>query len=291
MRIAPITITMRRRLAGEPVDQFRSDRAGHLHELARKATRWAADHEQALRDADPEMPKALHDRACDNWRGMLAIADLARWEWPEMARIAAQTLSMQGSEQDDQSRGVMLLADIHHVFGDKARRGGADSDRISSTDLVDALVALTDRPWATWSRGKPISAAAVARRLKDFSIFPNTIKLANRKQPNGYKRSQFDDAFARYLSQPPGSPVQGSPSSPTPANPGTFGQFQSSPQGASGEVSEPAQALEKQGVGEDGELSNPKTVKSEDDDDSDDLTREIFEQIMRRARRDDEVDA
>ena len=73
---------MRRRLASEQVDRFRSDRAGHLHELARKAARWAADHEQALRDADPEMPKALHDRACDNWRGMLAIADLARWEWP-----------------------------------------------------------------------------------------------------------------------------------------------------------------------------------------------------------------
>ena len=286
-----ITITMRRRLAGEPVDQFRSDRAGHLHELARKATRWASDHEQALRDADPEMAKALHDRACDNWRGMLAIADLARWDWPQMARIAAQTLSMQGSEQDDQSRGAMLLADIHHVFGDKARRGGADSDRISSTDLVDALVALSDRPWATWSRGKPISAAAIARRLKDFSIFPNTIKLANRRQPNGYKRSQFDDAFARYLSQPPGSPVQGSRSSPTSANPGSSGQFQSSPRGASGEVSEPAQALEKQGVGEDGELSNPKTVKSEDDDDSDDLTREVFEQIMRQARHNDDVNA
>ena len=102
----------------------------------------------------------------------------------------------------------------------------ADSDRISSTGLVNALVALTDRPWATWSRGKPISAAAVARLLKDFSIFPNTIKLSNRKQPNGYKRSQFDDAFARYLSQPPRFPGCKVPHPPQPQQirglPGNF---------------------------------------------------------------------
>ena len=56
-----------------------------------------------------------------------------------------------------------------------------------------------DRPWGTWSRGKAITAAAVARRLKNFHVIPNTIKLSDGKQPNGYKRSQFDDAFARYL--------------------------------------------------------------------------------------------
>jgi hypothetical protein len=104
-----ITITMRRRLTSEPVDRFRSDRADHLHELARKAARCAADHEQGLCDADPDMPGALRDRACDNWRRLLAIADLARWDWPQVARIAAQSLSLQGSAQDDQSRGVPAL--------------------------------------------------------------------------------------------------------------------------------------------------------------------------------------
>jgi Protein of unknown function (DUF3631) len=58
---------------------------------------------------------------------------------------------------------------------------------------------LTDRPWATWSRGKPVTAVAVARLLKGFGIVPNTIKLSDGKQPNGYRRSQFDDAFRRYV--------------------------------------------------------------------------------------------
>jgi putative DNA primase/helicase len=273
-----ITITMRRRLTSEPVDRFRSDRAGHLHELARKAARWVADHEHALCDAEPDMPEALHDRACDNWRPLLAIADLAGGDWPEMARAAAQTLSTQGSEQDDQSRSVMLLADIRRVFDDRQKKGGKDADRVSSTGLVADLVALVDRPWSTWSKGKSITSTAVARLLKDFAIFPNTIKLSDGKQPNGYKRSQFDDAFARYLPQPPGSPVQSSPSSPTPANPGASGQFQGSPLGASGEVSEPAQSPEKQGVGEDGELSSPQTGSLDESGDTKELIDDNFDQ-------------
>jgi hypothetical protein len=91
-----ITIAMRRRLASESIVPFRSDRAGHLHELASKAARWVADHEYALRDADPDTPEALHDRACDNWRPLLAIADLAGGDWPQKVRSAAQTLSTQG---------------------------------------------------------------------------------------------------------------------------------------------------------------------------------------------------
>ena len=104
-----------------------------------------------------------------------------------------------------------LLADIYRVFDDKQQKGGKDADRISSTDLVIALISFDDRPWLTWSRGKPVTTVAVARMLKGYKIIPNTIQLADRTQPNGYKRSQFDDAFGRYLSSAPASPDQGSP--------------------------------------------------------------------------------
>jgi hypothetical protein len=228
------------------------------------------------------MPKALHDRACDNWRGLLAIADLAGWDWPLQARAAAQTLSTQGSEQDDQSRGVMLLADIRRVFDDRQKRGGADSTRISSTGLVDALVALGDRPWATWFRGKQISPNAVARLLKDFGIFPNTIKLSDGKQPNGYKRSQFDDAFARYLPQPSGPPVQSSPSSPTPANPGDSGSDQSSPVTPSGEDWQWEQSIERNGFGELGELPEPHRGQASDP--GEDIEAVVLDNLAKRLR-------
>jgi putative DNA primase/helicase len=279
-----IMIALRRRLRGEPVEGFRIDRADHLSELKRRAARWATDLARALRDAEPDMPEALHDRAKDNWRPLLAIADLAGWEWPLQARAAAEALSSQGGDQAEQSRGVLLLTDIRRVFDDKAKAGGKDARRISSTDLVFALTALPDCPWATWSRGKPITAASVARLLKTFSIIPKTIKLADGKQPNGYKRSQFDDAFGRYLPQTPSSAAVSSPGSPTPANPGVSGQSQSSPQGSGGKVSKLPQPPAKQGAGEGGELSNPNARTSADGDDEDDLPPEFFRQLTDRSR-------
>jgi hypothetical protein len=251
-----IVIPMRRRLPNESIERFRIDRAEHLEEIASKIARWVADNEFALRVADPETPQALHDRAADNWRPLIAIADLARWEWPLLARSTAVALLVHEGDQGEQSRGVALLTDIFRIFVDKAQAGGVDTKRISSTRLVEALVGLVDRPWASWSRGNPITSAAVARILKNFSIIPNTIKLADGKQPNGYKLSQFRDAFERYLPTPLVAPVQSSPGSPTPANPGVSGNIQGSPPTGSGEVRKLAKPTGKPGLGEGGELSN-----------------------------------
>jgi putative DNA primase/helicase len=137
-----ITIPMRRRLPNEMVEPLRIERAEHLGELRSKIGRWVADNSTALQFADPETPEALHDRASDNWRPLLAIADCARWDWPQRARAAAVALSAQAGEQSEQSRGVLLLTDIHRIFDSKATAGGADTKRISSTGLVDALTSL-----------------------------------------------------------------------------------------------------------------------------------------------------
>ena len=45
--------------------------------LASRAARWAADNLDALRGADPALPAVLNDRQADNWRMLVAIADLA----------------------------------------------------------------------------------------------------------------------------------------------------------------------------------------------------------------------
>ena len=47
----------------------------HSGSSRRKAARWVKDNLEALRRADPEVPQELHDRACDNWRPLIAIAD------------------------------------------------------------------------------------------------------------------------------------------------------------------------------------------------------------------------
>ena len=144
----------------------------------------------ALADADPELPEALHDRAQDNWRALIAIADAAGQGWPGLARAAALTLSGADAAEDD-SRGTMLLADIRAVF---LERG---VERLSSTELARALGAMEHRPWADW-KGKAITQAALARLLKPFGIEPKGVRIGD-ATPKGYGRAWFTDAWARYL--------------------------------------------------------------------------------------------
>jgi Protein of unknown function (DUF3631) len=72
-----IVIGMERKTPGQTVARMRADRDDGFGVLASKAARWVADHFEALRQADPETPAALNDRQADNWRPLLALADLA----------------------------------------------------------------------------------------------------------------------------------------------------------------------------------------------------------------------
>jgi putative DNA primase/helicase len=249
-----ITIAMRRRLPGEKIERFRRDHINHLKELVRKAFKWVADHEHALLTTDPEMPDLLHDRACDNWRVCFAIADCAGGEWAQEARGAALALSVRESEHETPSGGAMLLTDIRQIFEARRKRGVKDADRISSNDLVAALMTLTDRPWGTWSRGKPITSSSVARLLKPFNVFPHMIRLVNGSRPNGYKLDQFDDAFGRYLPSPQDSRFQGSDRSDNGVKTNTYGQNQGSDKGGAVRPLKTTQHIDLSGLSD---LSDP----------------------------------
>jgi Protein of unknown function (DUF3631) len=186
-----IKIIMRRRRGDERVERFRDDRIEALAVLAQKARRWVDDHIEELRKADPETPMELHDRAADNWRPLLAIADVVGGEWPKLSRMVANSMS-ESSAPDQESIRTMLLADIQSAF--------QNTDRLSSDTLVATLVSLEDRPWAEMNKGWPLKKTGLARLLKPFKIFPTTIRLDGDRTAKGYYRSNFEDAFARYLS-------------------------------------------------------------------------------------------
>ena len=69
-------------------------------------------------DADPEMPKGLNDRAADNWRPLLAIAEAAGGVILERAREVAVVLSG-GDEDDGESIRTRLLGDIKAIFDER----------------------------------------------------------------------------------------------------------------------------------------------------------------------------
>jgi putative DNA primase/helicase len=194
-----ISIALQRRRAEEMIEPFRADRTGHLDTLARRAMRWALDNIDQVRASDPEMPAGLFNRAADNWRPLLAIADAAGWG--ERAREACAELA--GTLDDTQSAGVLALADVRDVFTMRK------VDRMFSADLVEALVAIEGRQWAEWKNGRPITKNGLARLLRVFRIAPESVRVEERTG-KGYLRERFVEAWDRYLSaeNPPTPPFE-----------------------------------------------------------------------------------
>jgi putative DNA primase/helicase len=87
---------------------------------------------------------------------------------------------------------VGLLADISRVLQ------VTPSDQIATSELIAAIIAMDDRLWAEWNRGRPITAHQVAILLKPFRIGPKTLRFGP-MTAKGYLRCDFADAFARYL--------------------------------------------------------------------------------------------
>lgn len=186
-----VPIDLQRRRPDEAIKAFQFDRTDHLDQLARQAARWAQDNADHVRGADPDIPDGVFNRAADNWRPLLAIADAVGGEWPGRARRAVQCVAAAAGD-DNQSARVTLLADIRAIFAERR------ADRLPSAELVEVLVAIEGRPWAEWKAGKPITANGVARLLARFKIIPDTIRLGDRTL-KGYQLAHFHDAFSRYL--------------------------------------------------------------------------------------------
>jgi hypothetical protein len=186
-----ISIRLQRRRADELIEAFRLDHRGDLKRIARMAARFAADHFDELKGANPNIPGTLENREADNWLPLIAIADAAGGAWPSIARQVAVNLAI-ATRTSEESPAVMLLEDIDAVL--TAHIG----ERIQSADLVKTLAQLEGRPWAEWKGGKPVTPNAIARLLAPFNIRPFEMRVGTRVV-RGYVAAQFEDAFARYV--------------------------------------------------------------------------------------------
>jgi hypothetical protein len=112
------------------------------------------------------------------------------------ASVTADNCSSRHRTVDDASRLKLLLADIRDVF---AKEG--EPPAIASADLVKVLVAIEGRPWMEVGRDhKPLTQNRLARILKPLGIGPGFIGPKDARL-RGYKISQFEEAFSRYLPQ------------------------------------------------------------------------------------------
>jgi len=189
-----IEIRMRRKLPTQKVERLRRKQLAAIGEaLAPKCARWAADHIEALKNQEPACPEVLNSRQADSWEPLLAIADEAGGNWPELAREAAVALS--GAQGEDPSINVRLLADLKTLFET------TKADELGSATICESLAKIEDAPWSGFNKGRAVEPRHLARLLKPFGIQSTTIRPKdNPDRPcKGYKSPDFDDTFSRYI--------------------------------------------------------------------------------------------
>ena len=187
-----IPIRLKRAKPGEVLERFRlRDIVDASTNLRSEIDDWCKANSPLLEGADPDLPQELSDRQQDGAEPLLAIADAAGGLWPSAARRSLVKLCREAKDATE-STGSQLLSDIRDVFNDK------NVARMNSAELSVALGAIETSPWCDWSRGRALTPPQLARLLQPFGIFPCCIRIGDRTV-RGYRRDQFEDAFARYL--------------------------------------------------------------------------------------------
>jgi putative DNA primase/helicase len=215
IRDRSVVVTMRRKTRDQPVEKLRGNKDYGFHELARKCARWAADHLEELKDAEPHMPAILHDRAQDNWEPLIAIADAAGGDWPQRARNAAARVLQAADELDAPEVGVQLIHDIMDVIDggfsevEDWPAGWVASGSLERVPVVYLLLRLHDmaeRIWSTYGKGgTKLRDYELAELLRPFGVKSKQLKFniggeeVNRK---GFERSQFVHLLLQYPRQP-----------------------------------------------------------------------------------------
>ena len=188
-----IVVVMQRKKNADKVKRLRGDKLHEFESLRRQCVRWALDSLEAIKATDPDVPEYLGDRAQDNWRTLLAIADIAGWT--EVAVAAIKQLAPEKAEDEDY--GVKLLADIKKIFEND---GG---DRMSSVDIVEALNEIEESPWPGFFHGKGINPQRVAKMLGEYKIKPYVQRTdGSKKTARGYRKKGFIEIWSVYLSDP-----------------------------------------------------------------------------------------
>jgi putative DNA primase/helicase len=189
-----VQIRLVRARPGEVMARFDSRRIARERELNRKLARWAHDNSARLEACDPVMPQDCFNRLADNWRPLMAVAEVAGGPWLDRARTAFALLTS-NDDVEAQGQGVLLLRDLQELFVTEA------ADRLTTATLVERLNLMEDRPWCDERKGHGVNANWLSRKLRPFSVHPRTIRtgVGQGDTAKGYHLEDFTESFGRYL--------------------------------------------------------------------------------------------
>jgi putative DNA primase/helicase len=186
-----IVLRLRRKLPDEAVSKFVPRPNDEMVALRAQIARWANDNRSSLASILPTPANLENDRYEDNWEPLLAIAESLGSDCLVMAYQAARTLS--NTHDEIKCSGEELLRDIQKAFDH------IGTAKISTAKLIDALCSDREGPWSSYSNGKPITARHISNLLADFDITSKNLRF-DIGILKGYERVEFEDSFARYVS-------------------------------------------------------------------------------------------
>jgi hypothetical protein len=185
-----VIIRMRRRHAGERIEQFR--RRIHAPEgwrIRDTIASWA----KSIAVEWPELPDEIQDRDAGVWEPLIAVADAVGGSWAARARRAAVALVAESKDKET-SLGIRLLGDLKIIF--------EDAEELTSKIILTCLTELPESPWGD-IRGKPLDERGLSNRLRPYGIKPKTIRTGPHSTLRGYRRADFEDQWRRLLPPSP----------------------------------------------------------------------------------------
>jgi uncharacterized protein DUF3631 len=183
-----VVVRMRRRAPDELIKPWRQRINGpEAATLYKRLLNWSV----SVTPSWPQIPDEITDRDADVWEALLAVADLAGDRWAADARKAAVTL-VTASRRRTPSTGILLLRDLKKVFE------RATADKLLTEEVLAALEGMAESPWAVIRRGEPLDNRGLSNRLKKYGIGPK-LHREGENVFRGYARTQFEDAWKRYL--------------------------------------------------------------------------------------------
>jgi hypothetical protein len=197
-----VIIRMHRRLKSEKVAPFRTRTSiPEGQAIGAQLGKWAMSVFEDAVAARPELPEGVEDRQADAWEPLLAVADLAGGEWPELAREAAVAL-VKVNRDTPLSLKLRLLRDLRVVFWKNLYSAAEARPKGLLTEVVlNELYHLEDAPWGVINKGEQFTDSELAKHMEDYGVEPLQLRPCpgNRAQRRGYSLGALAMVWRRYL--------------------------------------------------------------------------------------------
>jgi hypothetical protein len=143
---------------------------------------------------EPTVVSGALDRLPRQWTAWTEFPIHQKADWVQRSLVVL-------SSGQPTSYGELALGHLRETFDELITH-----NRLPTATLLDKLNNRDDAPWSNYVLGKPLSGRGLSNLLRPYGIKPTTIRFPHpTNEAEGYYRSNFEDAWERYL--PPGTGV------------------------------------------------------------------------------------